>query len=265
MASRVTATQLVNLNFLLRNFDASQLRCLDDVSVSWLPQLRETLPDDVHGAICKAVEAADCEECCLRRIAWLRCWLLPWQRLELLRFHRLTTAPLWNECLALLPQMAAALRLGERQAPFGWRLHGGALIACLLTEVPELSREHSALYVILWPGRPLLAIHSQGSSIQEQVRVALRAALGYDSRQLGSVRHDRIQEAHRFDYRVLCESLAQPGNELRFPWIDASATSSAASSTEVFAVENGLFSCERCRGYFSSRQLRDWHLWHEHH
>ncbi|KAK8767483.1 hypothetical protein V5799_005742 [Amblyomma americanum] len=117
-------------------------------------------------------------------------------RFDVWWLYSLTEAVDRREYSHLLRRMSAVLRLREGNARFAWAVYGSRAFACFLTEqTGHLSLGHDAVYVVLWPGRPLLAVHCPEIYNQHRLPVALRLALGYDPVQLRSVPNASFDEA----------------------------------------------------------------------
>ncbi|KAK8763674.1 hypothetical protein V5799_033717 [Amblyomma americanum] len=232
MVSMAVSAQVSNLHSLLLGITTEKLRRLEYERIPWVPALRGLPPHLIPGVICEAVGTVPREDCCLQRIARLRCWLLRWHRDTFWRLHQLRAAPDNDECAAILTRMADSLRLRKRDATLAWTTYDDAITACLLTEErAHVPLEHSVVYVLMRPSCPLLGVHYLGVGMKEPVLVALRAALGYDALELSSVQEESILEVLLSADRVLWQSLELQGKAQCLEGTPHSTTDSQAGSS----------------------------------
>lgn len=200
----MTARDMQRLRSALSELTGTELVCLDVSTAQWFPRLRGLPPQNVHGAICDAVQAVRPEAHRLRCISWLYCWIMPRRRVQPWKLYRMRDAPSMHECLSLLQNIACALRLSVYKTTFTWNAVEGAVRCCLLARsTPSPPVERNVVYVVLWPCVALMAVHASEILIHNTVLTTVRAVLPNHPVELQDVPRDDLTAAFRAGVRIL--------------------------------------------------------------
>ncbi|KAK8781087.1 hypothetical protein V5799_017574 [Amblyomma americanum] len=174
----MTTDDMDALRSLLTDLTPEELYSLENDDLTWLPQLRNLPQHTVLGVIFGAVQNVEPLEYRLWCIAFLRCQLMPLKRVKQWQLYRFDKSPTWSDCFQLVERTPTDLHLTGYDATIAWSVCGSALHGCLLIhdlQCPSMGR--IPVYVVLWPGQPLLAVHSPECGIQLHVTLAVSAAL----------------------------------------------------------------------------------------
>ncbi|KAK8781085.1 hypothetical protein V5799_017572 [Amblyomma americanum] len=194
----MTTDDMDALRSLLTDLTPEELYSLENDDLTWLPQLRNLPQHTVLGVIFGAVQNVEPLEYRLWCIAFLRCQLMPLKRVKQWQIYRFDKAPTWNVCLQLVERKPTEIQLTGYDAMIAWSVHCSKLHGCLLIhdlQYPSMGR--IPVYVVLWPGQPLLAVHSQECGIQLHVTLAVSAALHCGFMELPGLISDDLNSAYR--------------------------------------------------------------------
>ncbi|KAK8758715.1 hypothetical protein V5799_003653, partial [Amblyomma americanum] len=177
----MAADEFKGLRVLLQTFEPEDLQLLDDENLEWLPRLRSIQPSKVVKCILKALKAFDKVAHRLQGIAWIRCWLMPFDEQRNWVFYSVTEKPTLQGCNEALTRMTTALkRLNDdaSEVPHAWIVRGSAVYACLLVEWrKDQSVERYAVYVSMWTVQPLFAV-TCSTKISRRIQEVLQFAFG---------------------------------------------------------------------------------------
>ncbi|XP_054925893.1 uncharacterized protein [Dermacentor andersoni] len=174
----MTTVDLTLLKSWLEELSLAQLYSLEDAGLPWLPPLQNKRRRRVVNDIIRALQDVTDQSQRLHCVAWLHCWLLPRRSNRPWHVIRFETASVLSNFWRLLSRTATVLRVHGGEVTLAWTVEDGTVFACLLVQnLGALSLDHEALYMVLWPGLPIMALFAPDQRGIRRLLLALDRAM----------------------------------------------------------------------------------------
>ncbi|XP_075560299.1 uncharacterized protein LOC142592635 isoform X1 [Dermacentor variabilis] len=174
----MTTVDLTFLKSWLGELTLAQLYSLEDAGLPWLPPLQNKRRRRAVNDIIRALQDVTDPSQRLHCVAWLHCWLLPRRSNRPWHVIRFETASVLSNFWRLLSRTATVLRVHGGEVTLAWTVDDGTVFACLLVQnLGDLSLDHEASYVVLWPGLPIMALFAPDQRGIRRLLLALDRAM----------------------------------------------------------------------------------------